>query len=674
MEVTNEQTVLGNFQNAAFNYAGTTTRFTRKDGKFFVTTINQQGKPETFTVSYTLGYKPLQQYLVTFPDGRIQVLPFAWDTREKKDGGQRWFHVYPNEKITPDNPLFWTRPLQNWNHMCGDCHTTDFSKHFSDDKNTFNSHWSELANGCESCHGPGSAHTALMQQLKDRSQSKLPEKLQISRTSTQAEQMDRCGMCHARRLRLKEDPAHEQMLQTWQPELLHDGLYYHDGQMHDEVFNIGSFMQSKMYAHGVMCSTCHNPHDGNLKLEGNAVCTQCHVKETYDTSQHYFHPQNSSGAQCVSCHMPVHTYMVIDKRHDHSFTIPRPDTGEATGTPNACVSCHRDEKHEQQRDNNWAAKIIAEHRRASGKEVALPGHAANALWQMRHEQAGAAQAFNNLLLDKSVSNITKATALSEAAAYINLDTLPLLTEQLHSTDALIRLAAVEALNGVAPEQRLPLLLPLMQDSSRAVRFAAAPLLASVDRNGLSAAQQAQREQLFTEYRDSLLADADRGTALVSLASFTLAQGDVIAAQQYFEKALQRDEKSLPALLNYADYWRSIGNDGEAEKLLQHALAIYPDSADAHYAFGLLLVRRKETASALVQLRQAQQLAPDNSQYAWVYGVGLYSSGDFDKAFRFLAASRQRFPANEQIRSALLSYCAAQQYNARLHHDYCETSP
>ena len=628
MEVANQQTVLGNFHHATFAYAGSTTRFSTKDGKFYVTTFNEQGKPETFAVAYTLGYKPLQQYLVTFPDGRIQVLPFAWDTRDKKSGGQRWFHLYPNEKISPENPLFWTRPLQNWNHMCGDCHTTDFSKHFSDEKNTFASHWSELANGCESCHGPGSAHLALVQQLK----GKLPENLQINRVATQREQIDRCGVCHARRSRLKEDSAHEQMLQTWQPELLHEGLYQADGEMQDEVFNIGSFMQSKMYAHGVMCTTCHNPHDGKLKFEGNAVCTQCHVKETYDSAIHRSALPDSKETQCAACHMPVHTYMVIDKRHDHSFVVSKTKPSAATKTY------------------------------------------ADTLAQLRQEHTGAAESFAALMKRDDVTAIRKATALTESASVLGASTLALVAEQLKSSDALLRLAAVNALAAVPPEQRNSLLLPMMNDNSRAVRFALASLLAGADKTAWPTAQRTQLDALVAEYRQALLDDADRGTALVNLASLALAQGDVLTAQQWFEKALQRDEKSLPALLNYADYWRSVGNDAEASKLLRRALEIYPDSADAHYAQGLLLVRQKQIAAALVALKKAQQLAPQNSQYSYVYGVGLYSSGDTDRALAWLADSLKQFPANPQIRSALLSYCAEQQYNARLHHQYCEKLP
>jgi hypothetical protein len=148
MEPADASSVLGDFAHARFRYFGRETRFSRRGSKFLVTTENQQGKLETFQVAYTLGYAPLQQYLVAFDDGRIQALPFAWDARPRERGGQRWFHLYPDADVTPADPLFWMRPRQNWNHMCGDCHTTSFSKRFSDASGRFDSTWSEVGNGC----------------------------------------------------------------------------------------------------------------------------------------------------------------------------------------------------------------------------------------------------------------------------------------------------------------------------------------------------------------------------------------------------------------------------------------------------------------------------------------------------------------------------------------------
>jgi hypothetical protein len=69
----------------------------RKDDRFFVETDGPDGALATFEVKYTFGIDPLQQYLIEFPDGRLQALTIAWDSRPKEQGGQRWFHLYPGE-------------------------------------------------------------------------------------------------------------------------------------------------------------------------------------------------------------------------------------------------------------------------------------------------------------------------------------------------------------------------------------------------------------------------------------------------------------------------------------------------------------------------------------------------------------------------------------------------
>jgi len=58
-------------------------------------------------------------------------------------------------------------------------------------------------------------------------------------------------------------------------------LYRADGQMLDEVYNYGSFKQSKMFAAGVTCSDCHEPHGATLRAPGDGVCLQCHSPDKY---------------------------------------------------------------------------------------------------------------------------------------------------------------------------------------------------------------------------------------------------------------------------------------------------------------------------------------------------------------------------------------------------------
>ncbi|MCP4250922.1 MAG: hypothetical protein GY778_28120, partial [bacterium] len=97
MQEVNEQTVLGDFDDASFSYAGTTTTFTRRDGAFIVRTDGPDGELTDFPVAYVFGVVPLQQYLIAFPDGRYQALSIVWDTRPAAEGGGRWVHLYPSE-------------------------------------------------------------------------------------------------------------------------------------------------------------------------------------------------------------------------------------------------------------------------------------------------------------------------------------------------------------------------------------------------------------------------------------------------------------------------------------------------------------------------------------------------------------------------------------------------
>lgn len=602
MEPADERTVLGNFADASFEYYGRTTRFTRDGARFVVTTENERGQQEAFRVAFTLGLEPLQQYLVAFDDGRIQALPFAWDTRPAAAGGQRWFHLYPNEDVKPDSPLFWTRAQQNWNHMCGECHTTGFEKSFSEATSRFDSRHSELGNGCESCHGAGSQHVAT------RGSSMLA-------LGDQAAQIDQCGVCHARRVRLSPPPeGRERMHETWRPELVQSGLYFDDGQIRDEVFEVGSFLQSKMAMNGVRCTNCHDPHTARLKAEGNALCTQCHDRK-YDSEQHHLHASSTQAAQCVSCHMPTRTYMVVDARRDHRIAVPRPDLSDALGTPNACASCHAD------KGNAWAAQAIASHRTSDAPRAATLGPV---LAGAHRAQPGAESAASAWLADPQASPIGKASVIAALGELRTPDAAAEIARQARSDDPWRRLGASLALQR-APNAASPdLLAQLASGTTRAVRLIVAPLFARSSDAGLSPERRRTRALLREELVRWLATDADRANALVTLANVQRAGGDHDAARGTLHRALQRDETSLLARLNLADYHRSVRADDQAEVLLRDAVRLYPESADARAALGLLLVRKKELAGAVAELERATALAPDNREYAQLHELARQS--------------------------------------------------
>jgi predicted CXXCH cytochrome family protein len=319
--------VKGDFNDAELTYAGTTSRFFKRDGKFLVRTDGPDGRLADFEIKYTFGVEPLQQYLVEFADGRLQALSIAWDTRPKEKGGQRWFHLYPREQIRSGDELHWTHPAQNWNNTCADCHSTAVRKNYDAASNRFHTSWAEISVGCEACHGPGSRHIAwaasprasrspsdsalgLTTRLTERhrvtwSVSAVTGNATRSAPRATGREIEACAQCHSRRSQIADgyEPG-KSLFDFYRPALLTRPTYYADGQQRDEVYTWGSFLQSRMYARGVTCSDCHNPHTGKVRASGNNLCASCHLPAKYDTPTHHHHAPTGAGASCVSCHMP----------------------------------------------------------------------------------------------------------------------------------------------------------------------------------------------------------------------------------------------------------------------------------------------------------------------------------------------------------------------------------
>ena len=100
----------------------------------------------------------------------MQALGIAWDARPEDKGGQRWFHLYPDQELEAGDPLHWTGIDQTWNFMCAECHSTELRKNYDAAANTYATTWAEINVACEACHGPGSTHVA----WGERQQSRLP--------------------------------------------------------------------------------------------------------------------------------------------------------------------------------------------------------------------------------------------------------------------------------------------------------------------------------------------------------------------------------------------------------------------------------------------------------------------------------------------------------------------
>ena len=354
MDVATDDTVLGNFNDEEFEHYDVKSRMFKRDGKFFVNTEGESGEYQDYEVKWVFGVEPLQQYLVELKRpanaeeneiGHVQVLPVAWDTTRGE-----WYYLDPPDvyaKLEPGDRLHWTSMGQNWNRNCADCHSTNLQKNFNDKTGHYHTTFTDIDVSCEACHGPGSLHVELAERTSlfwDRERGYALPKLKGGDGKMQVET---CARCHVRRERVVagDYEGGEPFYDYFCNALIRQGAYHADGQIRDEVYVHGSFLQSKMYHKGVRCSDCHDPHTTKLKFEDNRLCTSCHEAHPagkYDTPAHHHHQENSRGSLCVECHMPESTYMEVDPRRDHSIRVPRPDLSVAHGTPNACTGCHLD--------------------------------------------------------------------------------------------------------------------------------------------------------------------------------------------------------------------------------------------------------------------------------------------------------------------------------------------
>ncbi len=659
MAVATDSTVQGDFDDAVFEYGDITARFYRRDGKFFVNTQGPDGVPTEFEIAYTFGIEPLQQYLIPFPGGRLQSLTIAWDTEREE-----WFFLYPGQDIPADDWLHWTRGAQNWNGMCAECHSTNLIKGYDFATKTFTTTWSEIDVSCEACHGPGSRHV----EWADIPPMARPEvqnyDLLIKTSDIDSRQLvELCAPCHSRRSELGDyDHTRADLLDNIRPAVLEEELYFADGQILEEVYVYGSFVQSKMFRMDVRCSDCHDSHSLKLHKEGNELCTQCHQAEVYDSYDHHFHKrehegQPSDGHLCVKCHMPERPYMVVDWRADHSLRVPRPDLTLEIGVPNACgqSGCHDDET------DAWSAQKYGEWYGQARKP-----HYGTILAAGRARDPQAQEPLARLAGDELYPAIVRATALLLLGGYPGEESTAAFNKALTDPEALVRYTAVSSLNTSDPEVLVELASPLLFDPVRGVRTLAASRLAGLPTALFKPYQREALDEALAEYIEAMEYSLDFAFSGHNLGNLYAQLGDAARAEAYYESAIEIDDLFYPAKANLAVLLNSQGRNDEAERLLRQVVQEYPEQYDAAYSLGLLLAEMNRYEDAMEYLRLAAEGMSDRPRIFYNLGLALQYLGrnaEAEAALRrtvrlepdnldYLYALADHYVKREQFRRAL----------------------
>jgi tetratricopeptide (TPR) repeat protein len=653
MDVASDSAVLGDFDDSVFDYRGVASTFYRRDGDYYVRTQGPTGDPEEFEIAYTFGVEPLQQYLIEFPGGRLQALSTAWDVVRGE-----WFYLYPGQDIPPSDWLHWTRGGQNWNGMCAECHSTNLVKGYDPDTKTFETTWSEIDVTCEACHGPGSRHVAWAElPPMARHPSENYELVIPTSDITARQQVELCAPCHSRRTELGDyDHQGTNLLDSQLPAVLRQGLYHADGQILEEVYVYGSFVQSKMYRNDVRCSDCHDVHSLELVEEGNQLCLQCHRGDTYDSYEHHFHQQvyqgePSDGALCVKCHMVEQPYMVIDWRADHSLRVPRPDLTLEIGVTNACSQsgCHDDQT------NEWSARY---YRQWYG-EAKRP-HFATIIAAGREGRPEARGDLIRLAGDDLYPAIVRATALTLLASYPSEASTAAFNRALADEEALLRHTALTSLNVSTAAAYVELVTPLLFDPVKAVRIEAASQLAGVPEDMLEPYQRERLGETLAEYRETMSYSLDFAFAGHNLGNLYARTGDAVQAERYYRAAIEVDDLFYPAKINLGMLYNSSGRNQEAERLFREVLEADPAQYEVAYLLGLLLAELDRIEEAVEYLGLASDGLPARSRAYYNYGLALQAVGRQREAETALLKAASLEPQNYDFLFALADHYVERQ--------------
>ncbi len=606
-----DSTVLGDFNNVSFESKDITTTFYKKGNEYRIKTQKLSDVRE-YKITHTFGWEPLQQYLVEFPDGKLQAFHIAWDTGEK-----RWYDLYPDDDFDSEDWMHWTKGSMTWNKMCADCHSTNLQKNYSSETGHYSTSWSQINVSCESCHGAGEAHVNLAKS-KNYQSGINPSLIRQVSSDPAIVQIENCAPCHSRRSSLGTgDLFNGRFLDHYTPDILRTNLYFPDGQILEEDYVYGSFVQSKMFQNGVKCTDCHNPHTAELKRSGNSLCTSCHT-ESYNRPEHTFHPEETESSLCISCHMPGRTYMGNDFRRDHSFRVPRPDQSINFGTPNACIGCHDD------KSNEWASKAIEQwyglERSPHFSDILVHG-----------PDPDATNELIALAKDLSEPGIARATAVDFLANIPSETAYQSVLLALKDRDALVRVSALQNLIQLQKEDRIQFAAPLLNDPIRSVRVAAALVLADLSITEIPIRYQENFSMAYEELMTKLNHNIDFSSGQMQMAQLYDRKGNAEQAILAYRKTLTMDSLMPGVRINLARLYSMESKTDEAVDVLQTAVAINPENVHALYALGLILAEVGRGEEAILYFTRAAEIVPGDLRIYYNWGLMLHQLSKSEEA-------------------------------------------
>jgi predicted CXXCH cytochrome family protein len=531
--------------------------------------VGKNGVESEFAAVRAIGVDPLVQYLVRGDRGRLQVGQSAWDPTKRE-----WFDVFADGR-GPGEWGHWTGAAMTWNSQCAWCHATGVVKGWTESTDTYATTFESLGVTCEACHGDQAPH------LAGGPAPKLDSR-----------QVDAvCASCHSRRAELTGTfHAGAAFLDHFAPRIVDaTDAYWPDGQVREEDFESVAFLGSRMHAAGVRCSSCHDPHSGDTRADGDALCLGCHGLMTSFTA-HDLHPDPVG---CAACHLPQTTYMQRHARHDHSFQIPDPWLEVHDGIPSACSKCHADD---------GAPAMLAAAERWWGDPDGPRRHRAHTLARLKAGDEGSVP--DGLALVRSdPAPVWRATTAGLLVGFLDrADVQAGVIAALADPDPLVRFAAADTADGRTPELEAAL-VPLLGDPVRAVRVAASRALHD---------RLSPDDPRAADYATYLAYNADQPAALAERGSWMFLHGRLDRAVADFRRAAALDPTSPAHHDALAVALDAHGRPVEAAASLRRAVALAPTDPELQFRLGLAEAGAGNYPAADAALSEALRLDPTHA--------------------------------------------------------------
>ncbi|MEO6447103.1 MAG: tetratricopeptide repeat protein, partial [Gemmatimonadaceae bacterium] len=544
---------------------------------------------------------------------------------------------------------------------CQSCHGSQIQVSLDSATPKYETTFSSLGINCESCHGPGRRHLAL---VKD-AQAVASEEIGMSplATLTKDGSLGVCWQCHALKDRLQGGFVSGKPLDAYYsvhlPQL-GERAHFADGRVRTFGYQEGHLWSDCYVSGGMTCTSCHDPHSqGYRDVNGTPLagrdddrqCTSCHQAKGAAVEAHTRHSAASAGSRCVACHMPYLQEPEIGTalryaRSDHAIPVPRPAADAALGITSSCRGCHTD-RTEQALNAQVADWYGTLKPRASAITAALElptetdrEKAAGRVLRAEEKHTAALFAgmalFAEQFLSADMPTLEREVIerLEQLSSHPNLDVRALALASLHlaaGERGAVRTFLAARLKALGADEsrvrsRWTVVLGFFADRERdrgdasagAAIYAKAleiePDNARLHLNrGVALAQTGDYAPAVASIERSLVLNPSQPLALVNLGISRSAQGDKMGAMAAYQKALSFNVREALAWFNLGNVYFELGRESEAGAAYAKAVESDPSLPLAHFYLARALAKSGAIARALREVDAGLEFDPQNAE-------------------------------------------------------------